>query len=92
MMMRRGSPCTSEAQSPCLCRASQETWLDTVSTTCGSGWVTDQVYETFAGSSALYFVPTRYRRWYWLCPSRVLNFEAKPLILLDLDLSYSESW
>jgi len=39
--------------------------LDTVSTTCGSGWVTDQVYGNMSKSSAFDFVPTRYRRWYW---------------------------
>jgi len=35
--------------------------LDTVSTTCGSGWVNDEVYET-STNRGLYVVPTRYRR------------------------------
>jgi len=38
--------------------------LDRVSTTCDSGWV-----RSHAGSALKAYAPTRYRRWYWPCPT-----------------------
>jgi len=41
------------------CLPNHKSRLDTVGTTCGSGWVHAQPL-----SERVYDVPTRYRRWY----------------------------
>jgi hypothetical protein len=46
-----------------LCLKSPKTGSDRVSTTCGSGWVLDEIHKTLA-IERVYDVPTRYRRWY----------------------------
>jgi hypothetical protein len=46
-----------------LCLKSQKSILDTVSTTCDSGWVDDQ-YAKFLLILNPNDLPTRYRRWY----------------------------
>jgi len=50
--------------------------LDTVSTTRGSGWVSHTGSDSIA-ISHVHQQPTRYRGWYWLCPTTTFDSWGK---------------